>query len=61
VCRRHSRAYLRHLFVLKDITAPVLISMHNVHFFLSWMRRIRAAIAEGRLAELEAPPVKEAA
>jgi queuine tRNA-ribosyltransferase len=61
VCRRHSRAYLRHLFVLKDITAPVLISMHNVHFFLSWMRRIREAIAEGRLAELEAPPVKEAA
>jgi len=62
VCARHSRAYLRHLFVLKDITAPVLISMHNVHFFLSWMRRIRDAIAEGRLAELAAPPEeKEAA
>jgi queuine tRNA-ribosyltransferase len=62
VCRRHSRAYLRHLFVLKDITAPVLISMHNVHFFLSWMRTIRDAIAEGRLAALGAPPEgKEAA
>jgi queuine tRNA-ribosyltransferase len=62
VCARHSRAYLRHLFVLKDITAPVLISMHNVHFFLSWMRRIRDAIAEGRLPALAAPPEeKEAA
>ena len=62
VCRRHSRSYLRHLFVLKDITAPVLISMHNVHFFLSWMARIRDAIAQGRLAGLAAPPEgKEAA
>jgi queuine tRNA-ribosyltransferase len=62
VCRRHSRAYLRHLFVLKDLTAPVLISMHNVHFFLSWMGRIREAIADGRLAGLAAPPeAKEAA
>ncbi|HET9795193.1 MAG TPA: tRNA guanosine(34) transglycosylase Tgt [Thermoanaerobaculia bacterium] len=62
VCRRHSRSYLRHLFVLKDITAPVLISMHNVHFFLAWMARIRDAIEQGRLAGLAAPPEgKEAA
>jgi queuine tRNA-ribosyltransferase len=56
VCRRHSRAYLRHLFVLHDITAPVLISAHNVHFYLDWMARIRAALESGRLASLEAPP-----
>jgi len=56
VCRRHSRSYLRHLFVLSDITAPVLISMHNVHFYLSWMRRIRDAIGAGRLPELAPPP-----
>ncbi len=62
VCRRHGRAYLRHLFVLKDITAPILISMHNVHFYLSWMRKIREAIAEGRLGALASPPEgKEAA
>lgn len=62
VCRRHSRAYLRHLFVLKDITAPVLISMHNVHFFLAWMRTIREAIGAGLLGALAAPPEgKEAA
>ncbi|MGH9363925.1 MAG: tRNA guanosine(34) transglycosylase Tgt, partial [Thermoanaerobaculia bacterium] len=56
VCRRHSRAYLRHLFVLKDFSAPMLLSIHNVYFYLDWMRTIREAIAAGTLARLEAPP-----
>jgi queuine tRNA-ribosyltransferase len=56
VCRRHSRAYLRNLFVLKDFSAPMLISMHNVYFYLAWMREMREAIGQGRLASLAAPP-----
>jgi queuine tRNA-ribosyltransferase len=56
VCRRHSRAYLRNLFVLKDFSAPMLLSIHNVHFYLSWMRTIREAVAGGTLAALAAPP-----
>ena len=56
VCRRHSRAYLRNLFVLKELSAAVLISMHNLHFFLEWMRTIREAILRGDLAGLIAPP-----
>jgi queuine tRNA-ribosyltransferase len=56
VCRRHSRAYLRNLFVLKDFSAPMLISMHNVFFYLAFMREIREAISEGRLAAVAAPP-----
>jgi queuine tRNA-ribosyltransferase len=56
VCRRHSRAYLRNLFLLRDITAPVLLSAHNVFFYLNWMETIRRAIGGGRLAELVAPP-----
>jgi queuine tRNA-ribosyltransferase len=56
VCRRHTRAYLRHLFVLKDLSAPVLISMHNVFFYLDWMRRIREAIGSGSLDSLTPPP-----
>jgi queuine tRNA-ribosyltransferase len=56
VCRRHSRAYLRNLFVLKDFSAPMLLSMHNVYFYLSYMGEIRKAIAEARLAALAAPP-----
>ena len=34
----------------------MLISMHNVFFYLSFMRGIRQAIAEGRLAAFAAPP-----
>ena len=59
VCRRHSRAYLRNLFVLKDFSAPMLLSLHNVFFYLDWMKQIRDAIAEGRLALLEAPPERK--
>ncbi len=56
VCRRHSRAYLRNLFVLKDFSAPMLLSLHNVFFYLEWMKRLREAIAAGALAGIEAPP-----
>ena len=56
VCARHSRAYLRNLFVLKDFSAPMLLSLHNVHFYLAWMRTIREALEAGRLPELSAPP-----
>jgi queuine tRNA-ribosyltransferase len=56
VCGRHSRAYLRHLFVLKDFSAPMLLSIHNVFFYLEWMGVIRESIAAGTLSALEAPP-----
>jgi queuine tRNA-ribosyltransferase len=56
VCRRHTRAYIRHLFVVKDFSAAMLLSLHNVFFYLDWMRQIREAIGEGRLASLQAPP-----
>jgi len=61
VCRRHSRAYLRNLFVLKDFSAPMLISIHNVYFYLSWMGEIREAISGGRLDALAAPPEEKIA
>ncbi len=61
VCRRHSRAYLRHLFVVKDFSAPMLISIHNVYFYLEWMRKIRMAIAAGTLSALAAPPEEKIA
>jgi queuine tRNA-ribosyltransferase len=56
VCRRHTRAYIRNLFVLKDFSAPLLLSLHNVYFYLRWMKTIRAAIRTGTLAQLPAPP-----
>ena len=50
VCRRHSRAYLRHLFVSGEVLGPILNTIHNVHFYLERMRALRAAIAEGAVA-----------
>jgi len=42
--------------VLGDFSAPMLLSIHNVFFYLEWMKRIRNAISEGELATLRAPP-----
>jgi queuine tRNA-ribosyltransferase len=50
VCRRYSRAYLRHLFTAGEITAAILATHHNVHFYLDIMRQIREAIEFGNLA-----------
>src|SRR5262249_59529192 len=61
VCRRHSRAYLRNLFVLKDFSAPMLLSIHNVFFYLDWMTTIREAIAAGTLGALKSPPARKIA
>jgi queuine tRNA-ribosyltransferase len=44
-CRRHSRAYLRHLFMAGEMTASTLNTLHNLTFYLDTMRRIREAIA----------------
>jgi queuine tRNA-ribosyltransferase len=51
-CRRFSRAYLRHLFMAGEIGASVLNSLHNLHYYLDTMRRIREAIVFGSLDQL---------
>jgi queuine tRNA-ribosyltransferase len=45
-CSTFSRAYLRHLFVAREMTAATLNTIHNLHFYLDLMRRIRLAIDE---------------
>jgi queuine tRNA-ribosyltransferase len=51
VCQRYSRAYLRHLFAAGEITAAILATHHNVHFYLDIMGQIREAITFGHLAK----------
>jgi len=51
VCRNYSRAYLRHLFRSGEILAARLNTWHNLHYYLSLMAEIRAAIAAGRFAD----------
>ena len=50
VCRRYSRAYLRHLYQAGEMTAATMLSHHNLYFFLDTMRRARAAIVAGGFA-----------
>jgi queuine tRNA-ribosyltransferase len=47
VCRRHSRAYLRHLCMTGEMLAGVLLTHHNLAFFLDTMRSVRQAIRSG--------------
>jgi len=51
-CRHFSRAYLRHLFVAKEILGAVLATIHNVRFFLRFMEMIRRSIEEDRFEAL---------
>lgn len=47
VCTRYSLGYLRHLYQAGEMTAAILISHHNVYFFLDTMRRVRESIRTG--------------
>ncbi|NQT85670.1 tRNA guanosine(34) transglycosylase Tgt [bacterium] len=47
-CRNFSRAYLRHMYMVREITASVLVSIHNVAFYMRLVRQARRAIIDGR-------------
>ncbi|HLA12198.1 MAG TPA: tRNA guanosine(34) transglycosylase Tgt [Pyrinomonadaceae bacterium] len=47
VCRRHSLAYLRHLHTASEMLGSILLTHHNLAFFLDTMRRVRQAIRSG--------------
>jgi queuine tRNA-ribosyltransferase len=57
VCRRYSRAYLRHLFVAGEALSATLNSIHNLAFYLDTMERVRADLAgaQGRKREADSP------
>jgi queuine tRNA-ribosyltransferase len=50
-CRTVSRAYLRHLHQAGEMTAAVLMTLHNLSFYLDTLRRIRQSIGLGRFEE----------
>jgi queuine tRNA-ribosyltransferase len=47
VCRRYSRSYIRHLYQTGEMLAAMLISHHNLAFFLDLMRKVRDSIKLG--------------
>ena len=49
-CRNYSRAYLRHLDKCNEILGVRLNTLHNLHFYLELMQRVRQALEQGRFA-----------
>ncbi len=51
VCKRYTRAYVRHLFTVGEYLAGNLITYHNLHFYLTLMRKAREHILQGTFLE----------
>ncbi len=47
-CTRYSRAYLRHLFIAREMLGPILISLHNIAFYQKLLADLREAISENQ-------------
>ncbi|MCK4688904.1 MAG: tRNA-guanine transglycosylase, partial [Candidatus Marinimicrobia bacterium] len=52
-CRNFSKAYLRHLYMNGEMTGLRLNTLHNMHFFLELVGRVREAIKAGNFSEWE--------
>ena len=52
-CQNFSRAYLHHLFRAKEILGLMLITWHNIHFYLNLMKKIRKAIEKKEFENFE--------
>src|SRR3990172_3483341 len=44
-CLTFSRAYLRHLYLQREILSSMALTVHNLHYYRQWMERIRGAIS----------------
>lgn len=51
-CRNFSRAYIRHLFLAREMLGPMLVSVHNLWFFQRFMQRLRDLIPQGDWATM---------
>lgn len=52
-CKNFSRAYIRHLFNTDEILGLILVSYHNLYFYLELMKKIRLAIKKNRFIEFK--------
>ncbi len=53
-CRSYSRAYLHHLVRAGEMLGPILLTLHNLHYYQELMAGLRDAIESGRLADFAA-------
>ena len=52
-CRNYSRAYLRHLYVSKELLSYRLNTLHNIHYFMELMQTLREAVVQDRFLEFK--------
>ena len=50
-CRHYSRAYLRHLYLSKEILSSRLNTIHNLYYYINLLKKIREAIQKNRLLD----------
>lgn len=50
-CRNYSRAFLRHMFMSREILSMRLNSLHNLHFYLEFFRKMRDALSSGEFGQ----------
>jgi queuine tRNA-ribosyltransferase len=58
-CSNYSKAYLRHLFIAKEVLALELASIHNLHFYLELVREARKKIIDGMFKEWKKETIKK--
>ncbi len=51
-CLNYSRAYLRHLYLANEILSSRLNTLHNIYYYMGWMKEIQKAIHEDRGIDL---------
>ncbi|MDR0384067.1 MAG: tRNA guanosine(34) transglycosylase Tgt [Christensenellaceae bacterium] len=52
-CKNFTRAYIRHLYVAKEMFGLRLLSIHNIHWTLNFMKRIRQSIREDKFLDFK--------
>jgi queuine tRNA-ribosyltransferase len=50
-CQNHTKAYIRHLFRVKEATAAILMTIHNIYYLVNLMQQARQAILEDKFTE----------
>jgi queuine tRNA-ribosyltransferase len=50
-CRHYSRAYLRHLYLTKEILSSRLNTIHNLYYYIGLLEKMKEAIQEGRFLD----------
>ena len=58
-CKNYSKAYLRHLYIAKEILALELGSIHNLHFYLNLVKEARKKIIEGKFKDWKEETIKK--